>query len=755
MSEKDKSKAIPEQKKNLEGGKSKVSNSSRRTPFPHKKKRKSTSQKKQNLLREIGNLLMREMKKDTEKSYNYKQLATAIGYTDPRQRELVIQALHRLRAEDQILEEEKGRYTIHIEVNETLTGRIDFNQGGNAYVIVEGLDEDIFIHHKNVKDAMQGDTVLVVTYKFKGKKLEGSVLEVVHRNKNNYVGVLEISHKGHGFVILSAKKMNTDIFIPANKLGEAKDGDKVVVRMIQWNPSDKNPEGEIIQILGRPGENDTEIHAILADYELPYAFPEEVEEEAKNLDKTIGGEELNKRRDMRDILTFTIDPKDAKDFDDALSIRELSNGNWEIGVHIADVSHYVQPGTLLDTEAYQRATSVYLVDRVVPMLPEILSNEVCSLRPNEDKYTFSAVFEMDKEANIVREWFGRTVIHSVRRFTYEEAQERIETGKGDLAKEILILNDLAKILRQERLRAGAIAFDKTEIRFNLDEKANPIGVYFKVGKEANHLIEEFMLLANKSVSRFVSTKNGGKSPSGKTFIYRIHDDPDPTKIASMKEFVQTFGYKMNTGNRQETSDSINKLLKKVKGTPEENMIETLAMRSMSKAVYSTENIGHYGLAFDYYSHFTSPIRRYPDLMAHRLLQHYLDGGKSPDPTAYEEQAKHCSAREKIAADAERDSIKYMQVKFMQDKVGQVFEGVVSGVQDYGIFVQIPENGSEGLIRLRDLVDDSYTFDPKIHAVVGRRTGNMYQLGSPVKIKVVKANLVAKQLDFKIIKDQKD
>jgi len=704
-------------------------------------------------LRKISKKILEFIGRKPLKSHNYKQISKGINFKNQQDKEKVIKSLNVLLSEKKIKEIDRGKYKIeteNIEINKTLSGVIDFNHSGNAYVNVEGMNEDIFVHVKNVKNALQGDTVIIVPFKFKGKKLEGAVVKVLERSRTEFVGTFQyVKTKDIGFVIFDKKMMNTDIFISKHNFGGAKEGDKVVVKMLGWDEKSKNPEGKIIKVLGKPGEHETEIHSIITEHGLPYHFPQEVEDEANSISKNLLKSEISKRKDMRNILTFTIDPKDAKDFDDAISIRKLKNGNYEVGIHIADVSYYVKPNTKLDEEAYKRATSVYLVDRVVPMLPEVLSNELCSLRPNEDKFTFSVVLELNDNAEIKKQWIGRTVINSDKRLTYEEAQHSIETGLGDFAKEIKILNSFAKILRKNRMNNGAIAFDRSEVKFNLDSENKPIGVYFKISKDANHLVEEFMLLANKKVSEFISLGKNGK-PTKKTFVYRIHDDPDPIKLSSLRDFATTLGYKMDISNRKRISESLNKLLRDVKGKGEENMIESLAMRSMSKAVYSTENIGHYGLAFDYYSHFTSPIRRYPDVLAHRLLQHYIDGGKSPDSVEYEEYCKHCSDMEKRASDAERESIKFMQVKFMEKYVGDIFRGVISGVTEWGIYVEIPENGAEGLIRLRDITDDSYVYDANSYAIQGMKNGNIFRLGDEVKIKVLKANIISKQLDFKLI-----
>ena len=559
--------------------------------------------------------------------------------------------------------------------------------------------------------------------------------------------------------------MYTDVFVPRSKINNADHGDKVQVTVTDWPENSKNPFGKITQVLGKPGDHNTEIHSILLEYGLPYEFEKEVEEEANKLSLNITKEEILKRRDMRQDLTFTIDPKDAKDFDDALSFKKLDNGNFEIGIHIADVSHYVQPDTILDTEAFSRATSVYLVDRVVPMLPEILSNGACSLRPEEEKLTFSAVFELNNKAKIIKKWFGRTVTYSDKRFAYEEAQAIIETQKNhissnvsitgeaydvkeEISDAILKLNELSKILRENRMKNGAISFDRVEVKFNLDKDANPVGVYFKEAKDANKLIEEFMLLANRKVAEFIGKNNN--QPSNKTFIYRVHDEPDIEKLATLQNIVYNFGYKMDTQTRESTTQSLNKLLKDVHGKAEANMIETLAIRSMSKAVYTTQNIGHYGLAFNYYSHFTSPIRRYPDVITHRLLQHYLDGKNSPKQDDYEVKCKHISKQEELASKAERQSIKYMQVKYMQDHLDEEFTGVISGVTEWGLYVEITSNKCEGMVRIRDIKNDYYIFEEKQHAIVGQTTKHIYQLGDKVTVKVKNTDLERKHLDFTLI-----
>ncbi len=700
------------------------------------------------------------LSKDPNKTFNYKQIAAVLELNDTQSRNEIIKELKYLTSKEKIEEVDRGKYRI-ITKADYFEGVIDMTSRKTAYFVCPDLEDDVFIPTNNLNHSLDGDKVKIYIYnRRKGRRPEGEVVEIIERKKTDFVGVIDIQ-KNFAFVTSANPKMYTDIFIPKEKMGEAQNGDVVLVHIEDWPAKADSPFGVVTKVLGRPGEHNTEIHAILAEYGLPYDFPIEVEAYAKKLDTSIQESEILKRRDMRNTLTFTIDPKDAKDFDDALSFEKLPNGNYEIGIHIADVSHYVQEGTVLDDEAYQRATSVYLVDRVVPMLPEVLSNFACSLRPHEEKYTFSAVFELNEKAELVNQWFGRTVTYSDQRFAYEEAQHIIETKGNQIPAEIsltgneytvdapiveatLKLNELAKILRKKRMQNGAISFDKVEVKFHLNENAEPTGVYFKVAKDANHLIEEFMLLANRKVAEFIGKQK-------KTFVYRIHDEPDQDKLINLQTVIAKFGYSINFKSKDAISKSLNTLLEDVQGKKEQNLVDTLAIRSMSKASYSTENIGHYGLAFDYYSHFTSPIRRYPDVMAHRLLQHYLDGGASADAEVYEEKCMHSSTMESLAANAERDSIKYMQVKYMQDHKDEEFLGVISGVTEWGIYVEIIENKCEGMVRIREIRDDYYTFDEKQYALVGEISHNIIQLGDEVIVKVKNADLVKKQLDFHFIK----
>lgn len=723
-----------------------------------KKKKKAKNHRNNEITKGIFTVLEKEPKK----SFNYKQIASKLGLDNTQDRNQLIKRLGQLKEKKRIQEQERGRYKAIANNKNVLTGTVDMTGRGNAYVVLEDSEDDVFVPVNKINKAFHRDTVEVHIYKKRnGKKLEGEITKVVERHKSTFVGILDMQ-KTFAFVRPTDGKMYTDIFIPKEKIRAAQNGEKVIVEIENWPDDADSPIGKVVEVLGKPGEHNTEIHAILAEYGLPYEFPVEVEQFANKLDTRIVPEEIAKRRDMRETLTFTIDPKDAKDFDDALSFEILENGNYEIGIHIADVSHYLIPDTILDDEAYERATSVYLVDRVVPMLPEVLSNNACSLRPNEEKYTFSAVFEIDKNTEIKNQWFGRTVINSNERFAYEEAQHIIETGKGDIPKEIsirkdpysvskeiveatLTLDNLAKKMRSKRMDYGAISFDKVEVRFNLNEQNEPEGVYFKESKDANKLIEEFMLLANRKVAEFI-----GKQRPKKTFIYRIHDVPNEDKLIALNGIVSRFGHKINLKDRKSVSSSLNKLLENVKGKKEQNLVDTLAIRSMSKAIYTTENIGHYGLAFDYYSHFTSPIRRYPDVMVHRLLQHYLDGGKTANTEAYEKKCKHSSDMEYLATSAERDSIKYMQIKFMQDHKDQEFVGVISGVTEWGIYVEIIENKCEGMVRIRDIKGDYYIFDERQYALVGERSKNMFQLGDEVVVMVKDTDLVKRHLDFALL-----
>ncbi|MGI9531122.1 ribonuclease R [Lutimonas sp.] len=712
------------------------------------RKKNRIYKKKGNVIKDLSKRILQVFNKNSNKLLNYKQVAAKLDISDAHGRNQIIQKLQDLKAQERIEEIERGKFVL-VPQSHYHQGVVEVTSRGNAYVICEDLEHDIYIPSRNLNHALNNDLVKVYVYKRKkNKKQEGDIVEILERSKTEFVGVLQKS-KSFGFVVPDDPKMYADIFVSPEHLNEAEDGDKVLAKITDWPNNSKNPFGNIIQVLGKPGDHDTEIHSILLEYGLPYTFPEEVEAYASKIPIEITEEEIAKRRDMRKDLTFTIDPKDAKDFDDALSFMVLEDGTFEIGVHIADVSHYVKEKTVLEDEAYERATSVYLVDRVVPMLPEILSNNVCSLRPNEEKLTFSVVFKMNEKGHVLDSWFGRTVIYSDKRFAYEDAQEIIEGKEADvdepIKEAILTLDTLAKKIRKQRMSQGAISFDKTEVRFSLDENANPIGVFVKESKDANKLIEEFMLLANRKVAEFIGKKK-------KTFVYRVHDEPNIDKLALLQGIISKFGYRIDTKSREATSDSLNQLLADVHGKAESNMIETLTIRSMSKAVYTTENIGHYGLAFDYYTHFTSPIRRYPDVMAHRLLQHYLDGGQSVKADKYEEQCKHSSEREFMASKAERDSIKYMQVKYMQDHQDQEFEGVISGVTEWGIYVEIIENKCEGMVRIKDIRSDYFIFDEKQYALIGQADKRMYQLGDQVTVTVKNTDLERKHLDFNLVEE---
>jgi len=681
---------------------------------------------------------------------NYKQVSAKLNIQDPESREIILEILKEEAQKTTLKELSHGKFQLR-ELKTFVEGVVDMTNDGSAYIVTDDEAEtDIFVAPRKLRNALNGDRVKVYVYaKTKGSRQEGEVIEILQRRKMEFTGIVKLSDR-FAFFLPDDRKMMHDIFIPLNELNGAKNGIKAIAEITDWPAGARNPIGRIKQVLGVQGENDTEMTAILAEYGFPLSFTKEVERESEEIPDTITGDEIRRRRDFRNVLTFTIDPFDAKDFDDALSFKKLENGNYEVGIHIADVSHYIQPDSALDKEALERATSVYLVDRVIPMLPERLSNGLCSLRPNEDKLCFAAVFELDEEAHVKNEWFGKTVIHSDRRFTYEEVQQIIEDNAGDFSGEIATLNGLAYKLRDRKFKNGAISFESTEVKFKLDEAGHPTGVYVKERKDAHKLIEDFMLLANRKVAEYVSKMGKGKNKY--TFVYRVHDSPKPDSLANFAQFAARFGYKINTKSDKEIARSLNFLMEDVEGKKEQNVLTQLAIRSMAKAIYTTKGTSHYGLAFDHYTHFTSPIRRYPDVMVHRLLFHYLNGGQSANASFYEKLCEHCSQMEKKAADAERASVKYKQAEFLKDQIGTVYPGIISGVTEWGMYVEIIENKCEGMIRLRDIADDFYTLDEKNYAIIGQRKRKVYRLGDEVKIKVKNVDLTKKQIDFSLVQE---
>ncbi|MBV2228121.1 MULTISPECIES: ribonuclease R [unclassified Sphingobacterium] len=705
--------------------------------------------KKENPYKEVlTQLIVDIFEKSGNTSLNYKQVAAKLNITDSDSKATISDILSDGSRLGLFHQPERGKFQLK-QLHVYVTGKVDMTADGSAYIVPDDDSEsDIYVAPRKLRQALHNDIVKVHVYeRKKGRKREGEVVEILQRAKTDFTGTIDIS-KSYAFFQPDDRKMLHDIFIPLDNLNGAKNGEKVLVSILEWPKNAKNPIGIVKSVLGKKGENNTEMNAILADFGFPLEFPKAVEDAANSISDSISAEEISKRHDFRSTTTFTIDPADAKDFDDAISFKKLENGNYEVGIHIADVSHYVTPDSTLDKEAFERGTSVYLVDRVIPMLPERLSNNLCSLRPNEDKLCFSAVFEMDEKANVIDQWFGRTVIHSDRRFSYEEAQEIIEGKEDELSEAILKLNELAFILRDRKFKAGAISFESEEVKFNLDENGKPLGVYTKVRKEAHKLIEDFMLLANRKVAEFIGRMGKGKNKL--PFVYRFHDVPNPETLTSFSLFASRFGHRLSIKTDKETAKSLNALLTKIEGSKEQNLLTSLAIRSMAKAIYTTKKTSHYGLAFDYYTHFTSPIRRYPDVMVHRLLQFYLDGGKNVNAEHYEKMSEHSSQMEKKAAEAERASIKYKQAEFLQDQIGIEYTGIVSGVTEWGMYVEIEENKCEGMVRLRDITDDFYTLDEKNFAIIGQRKKKVYQLGDEVQIKVKKVDLEKRQIDFTLL-----